>query len=206
MDATFEFGQRRPVAADADGPTWSDCPVPAPGPLVWTHPRARARRAGGRRNGRNGRVDRLAVGMLAAAIAVGAWAILADASPTPGGSTAAADAGSSVPTSPALEDEFGIRLTGAYLTADGGMVELTYQVLDADKAVAVHLEENGPVIVADGAVFDAPGLAGHGHGKQGVAAGRSTFVLLANIGGALHAGDTVEVHVGDVVLDGVRLG
>ncbi|MCX6521108.1 MAG: hypothetical protein NTZ21_10630 [Actinobacteria bacterium] len=201
MDATFEFGQRRPAAADTDGPAWSDSPVPAPGPLVWTHPRARARR-----NGRAGRVDRLAVGLLAAAIAVGAWAILADGSPTPAGSAAMADAGSSVPTSPALEDEFGIRLTGAYLTADGGMVELTYQVLDADKAVAVHLEENGPVIVADGAVFEAPGLAGHGHGKQGVAAGRSTFVLLANIGGALRAGDTVAVRVGDVVLDGVRLG
>jgi hypothetical protein len=86
------------------------------------------------------------------------------------------------------------------------MVELTYQVLDADKAVAVHLDENSPVLVAGDMVFDARGLAGHGHGKQEVAAGRSTFVLLANIGGALGAGDTVTVRVGDISVDGVRLG
>jgi hypothetical protein len=147
------------------------------------------------------RVNPVAAVLLAIAVGLVGWTVLAlrpAAGPAPAGTTR-------MPSSPEIEDAYGVRFTGAYLTAAGGMVELTYQVIDADKSVAVHEDEFTPVIVADGTTYDKPGLEGHGHGADFVA-GRSYFDLLANVGGGLEVGDTVTIRVGDFELDGVTLG
>lgn len=134
------------------------------------------------------------------AISAGAWVSTrhSAASTSPRASAA-------VPRSAAIEDQYGVRVLGAYLTAAGGMVEIQYQVLDADKAAALGNEDESPVIEAHGTLFDTPGLAGHGHAHQAVEAGRNGFVLLANTEGGLHAGDTVGVRIGDLVLEDVVL-
>jgi hypothetical protein len=120
--------------------------------------------------------------------------------------TTTADASSSaMPTSSAIEDQYGVRLTGAYLTAAGGMVEIGYQILDGDKAVAVHTDAVSPIVEAGGVTFDAPGLAGHGHSKTTPVAGRNGFVLLANLGGQLKVGDRVSIRMADLTLDDVIL-
>jgi hypothetical protein len=110
-----------------------------------------------------------------------------------------------VPRSSSIEDEFGIRILGAYMTAANGMIEIQYQVLDKDKAAGIATDETSPVILAHDRTFDAPGLAGHGHTHHVPDAGKNGFVLLANSSGGLHEGDEVSVKLGDFVLDGVVL-
>jgi hypothetical protein len=111
----------------------------------------------------------------------------------------------SMPTSAQIEDTFGIRFVGAYMTAAGGMVQLQYQILDAEKAVGAHVEGVAPTISEGDVVYDHSGLAGHGH-KAKMVAGRTSFLLIANTGGGLEVGDTITIRVGDLRLEGVTLG
>ncbi|MEK7423525.1 MAG: hypothetical protein AAB131_06735 [Actinomycetota bacterium] len=119
--------------------------------------------------------------------------------------TTAESSSSAVPPSPAIEDRYGVRFVGAYLTAAGGMVELEYQVLDGDKALAVHTDAAAPIVEQSGIVFDTPGLAGHGHAKKPPEAGRREYVLLANTKGLLSVGERITIRVADLTLDGVIL-
>jgi hypothetical protein len=115
--------------------------------------------------------------------------------------------GMSIPAHPSVEERYGVRFTAAVLTARQGMIELRFQVLDQDKAAAIHGEDHSPVLEADGFRFDAPGMAGHGtHAKVTPAAGSSGFTLLANIGGRLASGSTVTIVVGDLTIEQVVLG
>lgn len=110
-----------------------------------------------------------------------------------------------VPRSATIEDQFGIRVLGAYMTAANGMVEIQYQVLDGGKAAGIANDETSPVIEAHGTTFDTPGLAGHGHTHRVPTEGQRGFVLLANVSGGLHEGDDVTVRVGRLLLEGVVL-
>jgi hypothetical protein len=110
-----------------------------------------------------------------------------------------------VPRSATIEDEFGIRILGAYMTAANGMVEIQYQVLDAGKAGGIAADDTSPVIQAHGTTFDTPGLSGHGHTHRIPTEGQRGFVLLANTEGGLREGDPVTVKVGDLLLEGVVL-
>ena len=109
-----------------------------------------------------------------------------------------------MPPSAQVEDRFGIRFTSAAITAGNGMIQLRYQVLDAQKAGALH--DTPPVIVrGDGTVFDAPGIPGHSHSKNTADAGRAGYVLLANSSGGIRPGMVVTIKVGDIVLKGVKV-
>jgi len=146
---------------------------------------------------------RVRLGALVAAAAVAVSGAVWAGADAPQPAAVQRTAGSHAPRSAGIEDRFGIRILGAYVTAAGGMVEIQYQVLDADKALGIA--DDKPVLRAHGTVFDVDGLAGHGHGHHVPPAGRSGFVLLANTKGALHSGDVVSVLVGDLTLDGVVL-
>jgi hypothetical protein len=122
-----------------------------------------------------------------------------------GSDSAAADTAGGMPASAQIEDRYGVRIVGAYLTAANGMIEIQYQVLDKDKAQEIASETVSPVLEAHGTVFDAPGLAGHGHTHHVPEAGHNGFVLLANSKGELHEGDVVNVRMGDLTLKGVTL-
>jgi hypothetical protein len=119
--------------------------------------------------------------------------------------TTSASSSSAIPPSPAIEDRYGVRFVGAHLTAANGMVQLQYQIIDGDKAVALHTDTASPIIEQEGVVFDTPGLAGHGHAKKPPVAGRQEFVLLANTKGQLSIGERVSIKVADLTLDGVIL-
>jgi len=122
-----------------------------------------------------------------------------------GSDSAAAGPAGVMPTSAQIEDLYGVRIVGAYLTAANGMIEIQYQVLDEGKAQEIASETVSPVLEAHGTTFDSPGLAGHGHTHHVPDAGRNGFVLLANSNGGLQEGDVVTVRMGELRLKGVTL-
>jgi hypothetical protein len=110
-----------------------------------------------------------------------------------------------MPTSPAIEDRYGVRLLGAYITAAGGMIEIEYQIIDPAAAASIHDDDVSPVLDLRGIRFDTPGMVGHGHSKETPVAGRTGYVLLANSLGILRVGDEVSIVVGELSMGGVTL-
>ena len=107
-----------------------------------------------------------------------------------------------MPSSSAIEDRFGIRFTQIGVTADGGMVDVRYQVLDPDKALPLPEQvdqQNPPVLVADanGARLSATALMPT---KHELITGRTYFILYQNTNGAIRHGGRVTIEV-----DGLRL-
>jgi hypothetical protein len=109
-----------------------------------------------------------------------------------------------MPSSPEIEEQYGVRFLGVDITAAGGMIQVRYQVLDSAKTQAIHDEESTPhVIAANGTDFGLPGMPGHTHIGPVKKAGTTDFVLLANSGGDLKAGSTVTIKIGDLELHDV---
>ncbi|UQX87015.1 hypothetical protein M6D93_11930 [Jatrophihabitans telluris] len=107
-----------------------------------------------------------------------------------------------VPASPAIESSWGIRYTGVILLADGGGVELRYQVLDLNKAEKIHLGDAGsnqlPTITVDGTsgrVTPSAVLMHFHHGDT--ADGRTYSIVYGNAGGVVHTGDYVSITMKD---------
>lgn len=99
-----------------------------------------------------------------------------------------------------FEDETGVRVLRVAVTAGGGILDLRYQVIDPDKAVAIHDEENPPTIVDEksGETFDVPWMA-HAN-RRTLKAGVTYYELILNRGGLIRPGSKVTV-----ILAGFRL-
>lgn len=123
------------------------------------------------------------------------------AAPAPGTDT------HTMPSSNEIESRFGVRFTQVGITADGGMVDLRYRVLDPDKAMAVM-----DMAMSGGSSNpDAPWLIVEGDGteiknsevmsmKQLPEPNSVQFVLFANPRGVLESGMFVTIVVGDLRL------
>jgi hypothetical protein len=107
-----------------------------------------------------------------------------------------------VPTNPAVEERWGIRVAHVGVTGDGGLVELRFVVLDGDKALALMEEANLPVLRSErnGAVVRSAALM---TSHRAVAPGRSSFLLYRNSQGALKPGGFVTIDFGDLELEHV---
>ena len=117
--------------------------------------------------------------------------------------TAAADA-RVMPSSPEIEDKYGVRFLGVDITSGGGMIQVRYQVLDSAKTEAIHTEESTPhIIAADGTDYGLPGMPGHTHIGPVKKAGTTDFVLLANARGGVKSRSIVTIKIGDLELHNV---
>jgi hypothetical protein len=99
-----------------------------------------------------------------------------------------------------LEQEYGIKVYLVAVTAEGGLVDLRYTVVDRDKAGHVlHDSSTLPAlfVTSSGAVLHAPQAKAH---KMDLVNGGSYFLLFPNSGGVVQAGAPVSV-----VIDGIRL-
>jgi hypothetical protein len=98
----------------------------------------------------------------------------------------------------------GVRITLLGVTAQGGMIEFRYQVVDPDKAsLLLHDESMRPVLVAEDsgqtlAMVSRP----HNH-KADLKVGGSYFFLMANTRNAIRDGTPVTIVVDDVRLEHV---
>jgi hypothetical protein len=117
-----------------------------------------------------------------------------------------ADTGGNVPpvvSAAGLVERSGVRVIRVAVTGAGGLVDLRYQVVDADKAQQVH--DLPPLLIDEGTggVVMRPWM-GHMHmnaPKQGI----SYFVLFENSGDLIRPGARVTVQLGDARLLHVRV-
>lgn len=100
------------------------------------------------------------------------------------------------PTSSAIEQQWGVRFLRMGVTADGGMVDLRYVVLDADRAIKVaSAPETTPLLTeqATGRVLFAVAMQPHVHD---VTIGGTYYLLYRDTGGLVTAGAQVTVRLG----------
>lgn len=97
-----------------------------------------------------------------------------------------------------IEDQWGIRVVHVALVAQGGLLDLRYQVTNPEKAYDLFdAVENIPRVIADDGTQMGMNDDPHTHDLE---FGYQYFFLLRNIGGAVKPGSHVSVAVGDKVL------
>ena len=107
------------------------------------------------------------------------------------------------PINSEIEARWGIRITQIGVTADGGMVDFRYIVLDPDKALAMLQDlKNLPTLTAEdsGMVVSSAALMAP---KHNLTAGRTYFLLYRNTRGAIKPGGAVSVVFDDLRLEHV---
>ena len=98
-----------------------------------------------------------------------------------------------------LEEQYGIRVRHVVVTAAGGLVELRYRVLDAEKAFPLLSDHtNPPSLIVDGtsAVLSSPG---HSHRTE--VEERVYYVHYMNSNGILQPGMTASIVMQDKRLE-----
>jgi len=105
--------------------------------------------------------------------------------------------GSSVPVNAVVEARWGIRVSQVAMTADGGMVDFRFLVLDADKAwEMMQSPENLPVLRVEATgtmIVSTSSMAA----RHDLTPGRTYFLLYRNTAGAVRPGSIVTVIFGD---------
>jgi hypothetical protein len=108
-----------------------------------------------------------------------------------------------MPASAAIEAAWGIRFTAVNLIADGGMVEVRYEVVDAAKGGRIHRDttlKDLPVVVTDpgGQQVSSKDLMFHIHrGAGGHDEGRAYSIVYGNAGGVVKPGTWVTLRMSD---------
>jgi hypothetical protein len=99
-----------------------------------------------------------------------------------------------------IEDRWGIRVTQVMATADGGLVDLRYQITDPDKAIFLYDDiANFPkLVVEDTGIEVAINNLSHEHDLE---FGRTYFVIYRNVADAVKPGSLVTVSVGDLNIE-----
>lgn len=135
------------------------------------------------------------VGVIVAALAA---LVVVYAVVTGGGSSSRA-----MPTSPAIEARWGIRVTQIGATADGGLVDFRFVVLDVDKAADMMADvKNMPVLIAEDSNTAVTSTAQMGD-DHSLHVGQTYFLLYRNAGGAIQPGTSVTVKFGTLELQHV---
>ena len=104
--------------------------------------------------------------------------------------------------SAALEERWGIRVVRATVTADGGLIDLRYQVIDPTKALGMldDLARMPRLIHEASGTEIALNSATH---KHNLTVGRTYYILYGNVRGSVRSGDAISIAVGDVKLEHV---
>lgn len=108
-----------------------------------------------------------------------------------------------MPTSDEIEAQFGVRFNFVAVTAEGGMVELRYRVLDVGKAANFgHYTETSPLLLDEdtGKMVDVTIMGLHNHRVE---PGRTYYVLYRNTESAVKSGRPVTIQIGDLKLEHV---
>jgi hypothetical protein len=108
-----------------------------------------------------------------------------------------------MPVNSEIEQKFGVRFAFLAVTADGGMVELRYRVVDEGKAANFgHYTETAPMLIAEdtGEIVDVTIMGLHNHRVE---PGRMYYVLYRNTGNAIQSHRPVTIAVGDLKLEHV---
>jgi hypothetical protein len=108
-----------------------------------------------------------------------------------------------MPVSAAIEDRYGIRISQVAVTADGGMVDLRYVLVDPNKAANFGEDaQSTPVLVPEGGkvVVSETALMPH---KETLHPGVTYFLLYHNAAGSIKTQTYVTIELGDLRLEHV---
>jgi hypothetical protein len=100
----------------------------------------------------------------------------------------------------ALEQQYGAKIDMVGMLAAGGLIELRFQVVDKDKALALFGSvEDMPMLAVEGTSSVLQSAKGMKHHLT-LLDGGSYFIFYTNVGNAVREGSTVSM-----VINGVRL-
>jgi hypothetical protein len=104
-----------------------------------------------------------------------------------------------------LVERSGVRVVRVAVSGDGGLVDLRYQVLDSDKAAAVHDQATPPLVIDErtGGVINRA-LMGHIHSAP-PKVGLTYYLIFENPGHLIRRGGRVTVQLGRARLAHVRV-
>ena len=96
-----------------------------------------------------------------------------------------------------LLERSGVRVTRLVVSGEGGLLDLRYQVVDANRAQAVHDKAYPPMLIDErsGAVINEL-LMGHTH-SYAPKAGLTYYLIFVNKGNLVRSGSRVTVRLGD---------
>jgi hypothetical protein len=116
-----------------------------------------------------------------------------------------APTGSTTPqTNADIEAKWGIRPTMVAATADGGLVDFRFIVLDTNKVFALmSAVENLPVLVAEDSGTIVNSTTPMGGERHTFNTGGTYFLLYRNTNGAIRAGTPVTIRFGDLKIEHV---
>ena len=136
-----------------------------------------------------------------AAVVVPAYLVLRSPPATVGESAKPAEP--VVLSAPEFEARTGVRVAMVAVTGGGGLVDLRYQVLDPDKAVAVHEPQNPPGVIDETSGVPVWQLVmAHAH-KGPVKAGVTYYLVFYNPSDVVRRGSRVTVQLGGARLEHV---
>jgi hypothetical protein len=108
-----------------------------------------------------------------------------------------------MPISRQVEASSGIRVLGAHVVGSGGIVEITYQVLDPTRAAIVEGDvAKTPKLTKQGSGDTLQNTAAMRHGHTMRPAG-TYFLLYYNQNGVVKPGDKIDVTIAGTILTGV---
>jgi hypothetical protein len=120
------------------------------------------------------------------------------------GTRVAAAPGAKMPASATIEQNWGIRFVELSVLADGGLIELRYQVVDPSKSGRIHVGDatsdtkNLPVLVAEGTGAKVQSRSVMFHFQHsGDVSGRLYSIIYGNAGGALKPHTLVTIRMSD---------
>jgi hypothetical protein len=106
----------------------------------------------------------------------------------------------SFPQSPAIEDQYGVRFSRVAVVGDGGLITLTYVVLDSEKATRFQSDVQHPPELRsearDGGTKRVS-IMKQGHTLR---AGQTYYLVYQNTKGALRHGEDATIRLGDLSL------
>ncbi len=104
-----------------------------------------------------------------------------------------------------LVERSGVRIVLVAVTGGGGLIDLRYQVIDPDKAAALHNDATPPILVdqTTGVVVNSL-LMGHSHSGS-YQAGQTYYLIFENPGNLVQSGGKVSVLLGDAEVDDVNV-
>lgn len=108
-----------------------------------------------------------------------------------------------MPQSAALEDTLGVRFTRLSVVADGGLLTLSYVVLDPEKATRFQSDQTHPPVLSSESRYGSTSrvsLMRQGHDLN---PGQTYYLVYQDTKGAIRSGEDVTVTKGDITLEHV---
>ena len=100
-----------------------------------------------------------------------------------------------------FEERFGLSVTLVAVTASGGIVDIRFKVLDADKARGtLQDDKNMPLLNVEGSTM-TPMMRDTAIQDQDLEVGKVYYILYSNPRGMVKPGTPVSVAIGDLVLE-----